>query len=244
MYKLKDLPREKDTNGKLRTMALFACKECNVQKKRRSDYKSKTGLCRSCANKTHGDTGTRLYNIYYNMLARCYNPKNNRYDYYGAKGISVSPEWDTYDKFKSWAFSTGYCNTLTLDRIDTKDDYKPTNCRWATYNQQAVNRSYPKGKSGFAGVTSRHIAQIKYKGKCLFYKETDTALEASVLREIFILEHNLEHQLNFPFLSKKYLQELVKSNPDWSLLTQLPHEASIEDIKSIRNEFEHPYDSN
>jgi hypothetical protein len=43
--------------------------------------------------KTYGLSKTRLYRIYRNMIQRCYNPKNTRYNRYGAKGIRICNEW-------------------------------------------------------------------------------------------------------------------------------------------------------
>lgn len=42
----------------------------------------------------HGDSRTLLYKVYQNMKQRCENPKNQRYEFYGGKGITVCEEWN------------------------------------------------------------------------------------------------------------------------------------------------------
>ena len=43
--------------------------------------------------------------------------------------------------FYNWSVESGYSNELTIDRIDSKRGYEPSNCRWITYKQQANNTS-------------------------------------------------------------------------------------------------------
>lgn len=40
----------------------------------------------------------------------------------------------------NWAYSNGYKETLTLDRIDTNGNYEPNNCRWISNKDQQRNR--------------------------------------------------------------------------------------------------------
>ena len=90
----------------------------------------------------HGLSHTRIDNIYKSMISRCYNKNNNRYERYGGRGIKVCEEWlNDKTKFFQWAFSNGYKDGLTIDRIKVDEDYSPCNCRWATQKEQQNNRS-------------------------------------------------------------------------------------------------------
>ena len=97
------------------------------------------------ANIKHGDTRTRLFMILQAMKARCYNPNNNRYYRYGARGICICDEWldkeNGYLNFKKWALNNGYSDTLTIDRINVDGNYEPANCKWSTNKEQSNNRS-------------------------------------------------------------------------------------------------------
>lgn len=88
----------------------------------------------------HGDSKTKLYNIWTAMRGRVSNPKQWNFQYYGARGIKVCPEWSNYEVFKSWALNNGYVEGLSIDRIDTNGNYEPSNCRWITMQEQQANR--------------------------------------------------------------------------------------------------------
>ena len=91
--------------------------------------------------KSHELCGTRIYNIYSDMIQRCYNPKGTGYKNYGGRGIRVCDEWkNDRQQFFDWAKSSGYSEKLTLDRIDNDGNYEPSNCRWATPSEQRVNQ--------------------------------------------------------------------------------------------------------
>ena len=78
------------------------------------------------------------------MIDRCNNPRNISYKWYGAKGISVAPEW--VGNFRAFIEHVGDKPgpEYSLDRIDRNGNYEPGNVRWATEKQQQRNRGSNK----------------------------------------------------------------------------------------------------
>lgn len=96
-----------------------------------------------CILKTHGMTDTPTHNSYRRMMARCYDPKNKKYEIYGGKGITVCDRWK--DGFDSFYEDMGdRPKRMTIDRKDGNGNYCPENCRWATYETQNRNKSDTK----------------------------------------------------------------------------------------------------
>ncbi len=92
------------------------------------------------ANTRHGSCQTPEYAVWRNMLSRCRNPKNIRFDRYGGRGIKVCSEWEA--SFEAFLSYVGHKPgpRYSLDRIDNDRNYEPGNVRWATSREQSRNR--------------------------------------------------------------------------------------------------------
>lgn len=91
--------------------------------------------------KTHNLSKTKLYKRWVKMKYRCYNTNSKDYKYYGGRGIKVCDEWkNDFIAFYNWSIKNGYKEDLTIDRINVDGDYEPSNCRWATWKEQANNK--------------------------------------------------------------------------------------------------------
>lgn len=90
---------------------------------------------------THGDCFSPEYISWYAMKRRCTNPQHQAYKWCGGKGINVCKRWENYINFlKDMGRKPN--KEYTLDRINPKGNYTPSNCRWATWKQQANNKGY------------------------------------------------------------------------------------------------------
>lgn len=102
------------------------------------------GKTRSCGcldieSKTkHGLSRHPLYNVWHNMIRRCYDENNSRYSDYGGRGIKVFEPWHRLENF---VVDIGERPLgATLDRIDVNQGYFPGNVRWATPKEQNLNK--------------------------------------------------------------------------------------------------------
>lgn len=80
----------------------------------------------------HGAIKTKMYQSWLAMRARCANKKIRAYRWYGAKGIKVCSDWDSFINFRNWSLRNGYKLGLSIDRINPKLGYFPENCQWIT----------------------------------------------------------------------------------------------------------------
>ena len=172
-----------------------------------SSYKCRPSKhCPSCAmsinNTKHGKRDTKLYNVYYGMLGRCYNAKQKDYKHYGARGIQVCDQWkEDFMSFYDWANSNGYAKGLSIDRKDNDKEYSPSNCRWVKQNIQVRNsrKLRSTNTSGYRGVTKKGgkwITRITVDYKRIHIASCDTPEEAGKAYDDYVDLHKLEHTKN------------------------------------------------
>lgn len=99
-------------------------------------------------NCRHAATGTQLYGIWIGMLGRCYNSRLKAYKYYGGRGIKVCGRWRKGEEgmhpFILFKEDMGKRPSPkhSLDRKNNNGHYEPSNCRWATSQEQSSNQTH------------------------------------------------------------------------------------------------------
>lgn len=121
--------------------------------------------------------------VWFGMKARCYNPNHISYKNYGARGIRVSEEFQSFESFYSWAMSSGYKEGLTLEREKNELGYSPENCKWADRVTQSRN--------------SRRAHRVEFNGKnlCLSEWEEVTGIKAHTIKSRLKMGWTIERAL-------------------------------------------------
>lgn len=93
-------------------------------------------------NTTHGYAAngkSKTYITWQNMLSRCRNPKSSGYYKYGAKGITVSDEWNAFETFLA---DMGECPPgYSIERKNPFLGYSKKNCTWIPLSDQQKNKT-------------------------------------------------------------------------------------------------------
>lgn len=107
---------------------------------KREEVKKKHPLIKHGHRNSNNGKPTKEYQIWAGILKRCRNPNCKIYKYYGGRGITVDPRWDSFNLFLE---DVGYIpsDKDSLDRIDNNLGYYKSNVRWATRAEQNRNKS-------------------------------------------------------------------------------------------------------
>lgn len=166
---------------------LCKCKCGTVKKVVGTNMKNGRSLSCGCASieasTTHGASSHPLFDTWRAMIYRCYNKNNKSYENYGGRGVKVCDEW----KNNPHAFFKDMGNRPkghSLDRIDVDGDYEPSNCRWANWETQAINKRNT-GKHGVLGVViNRHGKYVLTMARCRAVRTSKPSLTTSSLKEL------------------------------------------------------------
>jgi hypothetical protein len=121
----------------------------------------------------HGFSKTKNWNVWQSMLQRCNNSNNKDYTNYGGRGIKVCEDWLEYINFYNWSMINGYCEGVSIDRVNPDGNYEPTNCRLITNKEQQNNK--------------RNNIHIIYEGKILTL--TELAEIRGIKREVLEMRY-------------------------------------------------------
>lgn len=88
----------------------------------------------------HGKSKLPEYATWKDMRRRCNSPNRPSRKWYHDKGIRVCKRWDDFGKFIK---DMGRKPTPkhTIERVNVRKGYSPSNCRWATAQEQHLNRT-------------------------------------------------------------------------------------------------------
>ena len=144
-----EAPRRRALSGHTQRMVYVSC-SCGEERivalhdLRRGQAKSCGCYSRDAVierSTRHGEYKERLYTCWTSMTRRSRR-----------RGCEVFPAWVQYEGFRDWALSSGYEGHLVLCRNGDVGDYTPTNSRWDTPKNNAIEAhavlcevTYPDG---------------------------------------------------------------------------------------------------
>jgi hypothetical protein len=100
----------------------------------------------------HGKHRSPTYHSWSNMIQRCTNPNNTRWEDYGGAGITVCERWLTFENFLA-DMGERPPNT-TLGRFGDVGSYCKENCAWQTRREQ---NEAANSKRAALAMTAREV---------------------------------------------------------------------------------------
>ena len=151
----------------------------------------------------HGGASTPTYRVWLGMKQRCDNPNEKFYAHYGGRGIVVCKRWQKFENFLA-DMGPKPDGAHSIDRKDNNGDYKPSNCRWSTWVEQANNK--------------RNNRVLEYQGRRQTVSEwaRELGLKASTLHRRLGIGWSAADVLTRPKFGMVAFDGRVQSIHDWA----------------------------
>lgn len=147
-----------------------------------------------CSRVVHGLARSSTYKTWQAMKTRCEDISFRDYPLYGGRGIRVCKKWHNFINFFA---DMGERPTPkhSLERINNDKGYSPSNCKWATWDEQARNKRN-NVKHTYKGVTklildwatehgmSKGVLDWRLKKGWDFYRALNTPVATRKLKEV------------------------------------------------------------
>lgn len=102
------------------------------------------------------------FRVWTGMLDRCHCSTNTRFKDYGGRGIFVCERWRTFANFIA-DMGSRPSGDLTVERIDNDQGYHPGNVKWATRQEQNLNKRTTRLVTAF-GATKPLVTWARERG--------------------------------------------------------------------------------
>lgn len=149
-------------NGRKYILCKCSCESGTVKYVNLSNLKRGSSYSCGCLNREvlkkvntkHSKAYTSTWNVWRSMINRAHEYTSSNSFYYKDKNIKVCDRWLGENGFVNFLEDMGEKpDATTLDRINNDGDYEPSNCRWTSGSQQALNRGKRRDNtSGRTGI--------------------------------------------------------------------------------------------
>lgn len=151
----------------------------------------------------------KFFTLHKTMMQRCYNPKCSSYKNYGAKGVTVSKEWqelnnflDTIDKVEGFELKKILSGELELDKDINSKNKKIYSLKTCMFVNKKINCSNRNNNKEFVAVDPEYNI-FYHKNKNQFCKENNLDV-----RHVFnILKNGKGSHKNWQFFYKENFSE-------------------------------------
>lgn len=203
--------------------------ECSKKTIVRSDnLRSKHTKSCGCLKATSNGITKRYpyeYSSWGSMRRRCTNPKDKAYKDYGGRGIKVCNRW--MFSFKNFIQDMGRKpKGYSIERINNNGNYEPSNCKWATQEEQNNNKrgGFRCRYLTFGGKTLNLVGWSRVTGLPYTTITKRLALGWSLEKALTQKPSRNNHPLTF--------NNKTKSTSEWAKLIDVPRSTLFNRVKA------------